>query len=82
MVSTFATPHAGHVKIDSRTGVASDIYVSCHKKESAGGGDAAEGEDIEVVELPLSSAFAAARFGSIKGIRTRRGGCYTPFVAV
>ena len=26
MVSTFATPHAGHVKIDSRTGVGSDIY--------------------------------------------------------
>lgn len=37
---------------------------------SDGGGDATEGEDIEIVELPYEEAFAMMRAGAIKDAKT------------
>lgn len=41
-----------------------------HDRTSAGGGDAAEGEDIEVLELPLQTAIAMINSGAIQDGKT------------
>ena len=41
-----------------------------HDRSSAGGGDAAEGEDIEVLELPLRTAIAMIGTGAIQDGKT------------
>jgi nudix-type nucleoside diphosphatase (YffH/AdpP family) len=41
-----------------------------HDRTAAGGGDAAEGEDIEVLELPLPTAIAMIKTGAIQDGKT------------